>query len=72
MLITGDGCTPAILSTSFFDLRAALANLEFRNALANDIDTAASLDDLAIRVAVLQRADATYNFHRIDLKCLFG
>ncbi len=60
------------LAASFLDLRAALADLELRDTLANDVDSATTFDDLAIWVAVLQRADAAYNFHRIDLKCLFG
>ncbi len=60
----------AFLAAGLFDLRAALADLELRVALANHIDSAATLHDLAIGVAVLERANAADNFHRIGL--LFG
>ncbi len=57
----------ARLATSLFDLGTALADLEFRIAFANHIDSAAAFDHLAIGVAVLQGADTADNFHRIDL-----
>lgn len=60
------------LAASLLHLGAALADLELRVAFANDVNSAAAADDLAIGVAVLQRTDAADNFHRIDLKCLFG
>ena len=55
------------LSACFLDLGAALADFEFRIAFANDVNSAASLDDLAIGVAVLQCTDAANNFHRTRL-----
>ena len=58
------------LPASFFNFRAALADLETWIALADHVDAAASLDDLAIGMAVFQRADAADNFHRIDLYVL--
>ena len=57
----------ATLATCLFDLGSALAHFEFRIALTNHINSATSFDDLAIGMAVLQRANATDNFHRIDL-----
>jgi hypothetical protein len=55
------------LATSLFGLGVALADFELRIALADHVDPTASFDDLAIWVAVLQRANAANNFHRIDL-----
>ena len=55
------------LAAGLLDLGAALTDFEFRIALANDIDAATAFDDLAIRMAIFQSANATYNFHRIDL-----
>jgi len=55
------------LATGLFDLRTPLAHLELGVALANHVNAATPSDDLAIGVAVFQRADAADNFHRIDL-----
>ena len=59
------------LAARLFDLGPALANLEFRIALANHVDSATSLDDLAVGVPVLQGTNAADNFHRIDLNVCF-
>lgn len=56
-------CVRLGLATGFLDLRAALTNLEFRIALANDVHSTTPLDDLAVGVTVLQGADAADNFH---------
>ncbi len=56
-----------VLATCFLHFGTALADLELRIALANHVNSAAPSHDLAIGVAVFQRADATDNFHRIDL-----
>ena len=58
---------PSRLAAGLLDLGATLTDLKFRVALANDIDAAAAFYHLAIRMAVLQSANTTYNFHRIDL-----
>lgn len=55
------------LSACFLHFGTALADFELWIAFANHIDPPASLDDLAIRVAVLQSANTANNFHRIDL-----
>ena len=55
------------LAFAFTVLGSALAYLVAWIALANHVDSATSFDDLAIGMAVLQRANATDNFHRIDL-----
>ena len=55
------------LAAGLLDLRAALTDFEFWVALANDIKAAAAFHHLAIRMAVFQSANTTYNFHRIDL-----
>jgi hypothetical protein len=55
------------LAAGLLDLGATLTDLEFRIALANDVDASASFYNLAIRMAILQSANTTYNFHRIDL-----
>ena len=55
------------LAAGLLDLGPTLTDFEFRIALANDIDAAAAFHHLAIRMAVLQGANTTYNFHRIDL-----
>ncbi len=63
--------TDRSLAAGLFGLCSALADLEFRIALANHVNSATSLDDLAIGMAVLQRANAANYFHRIDLdRCL--
>ena len=51
------------LATSLFDFRAALADFEFWIAFADHVNAAAAFYNLAIRMAVLQRADAADNFH---------
>ena len=56
-----------LLAAGLFDLGTALAHLELWIALANHVDSATSFDDLAIGMAVFQRANAADNFHRIDL-----
>ena len=56
-----------VLPPLLFDLRAALADFEFRVALANHVHPPASLDDLAIGVSVLEGTDAADNFHRVVL-----
>lgn len=55
------------LAAGLLDLSTALTDFEFRIAFANDIDAAAAFDHLAIRMAIFQSANTTYNFHRIDL-----
>lgn len=55
------------LAAGLLDLGATLTDLEFWIALTNDVDAAASFYNLAIRMAILQSANTTYNFHRIDL-----
>ncbi len=60
-------CSKSRLAAGLLDLGATLTDFEFWIAFANDIDAAAAFDHLAIRMAVLQRANTTYNFHRIDL-----
>ena len=55
------------LAAGLLDLCATLTDFEFWVALANDIDAAAAFHHLAIRMAVFQSANTTYNFHRIDL-----
>ena len=55
------------LAACLFDLRSALADLELGIALTDHVDPATSLNDLAIGVAVFQRANAADNFHRIAL-----
>jgi hypothetical protein len=55
------------LAPSLLHLGTALADFELGVALANHVNTPTSFDDLAIWVAVFQRANATDNFHRIDL-----
>ena len=55
------------LAAGLLDLGPTLTDLEFWVALANDIDAAAAFHHLAIRMAVFQGANTTYNFHRIDL-----
>lgn len=60
-----------ILTPGLFDLSAPLADFESRIALTNHIDSTASLDDLAIGVAVFQRTNAADYFHRIDLEQCF-
>jgi len=62
---------PTLLSAGLFDLSSTLADFESWVALANHVDSASSLDDLAIGVAVLQRAYAANNFHRIALDRCF-
>ena len=63
--------TTADLAASLLDLCSALTDLELRVALANHVDSATSLDDLAIGVAVFQRTNAADYFHRIDLnRCI--
>ncbi len=59
------------LSAGLFDLGSALTDFEPRVALANHVDATSSFDDLAIGVAVLQRAYAANNFHRIALDQCF-
>ena len=51
------------LASGFLALSAALTDLELWIALANHVNTAASLDHLAIRVAGLQRSNATNDLH---------
>jgi len=51
------------LSTGFLGFCIALTDLELRIAFANHVNSAATTDNLAIRVAVLERTDAAYNFH---------
>ncbi len=59
------------LATGLFDLRTALTDFELWVALANHVNSATSLNDLTIGVAVFQCADAAYYFHRIDLnRCI--
>ncbi len=55
------------LAAGLLDLGPTLTDFESRVALANDIDAAAAFHHLAIRMAVFQSANTTYNFHRIDL-----
>jgi hypothetical protein len=55
------------LAAGLFDLGTTLTHLEPGIALANHVDSAPSFDDLAIGVAVFQRANTADNFHRIDL-----
>jgi len=55
------------LAAGLLDLGTTLTHLEPRIALADHVDSATSLDDLAIGMAVFQRTNATDNFHRIDL-----
>ena len=55
------------LAACLLGLGTALADLELWVALANHVDSAAALDHLAIRVAILQGADAADNFHQIEL-----
>ena len=57
----------ATLASCLLDLGSALTHFELGIALANHIDSATSFDDLAIGMAVFQRANAADNFHRIDL-----
>ena len=57
-----------VLQYGFVDARiVTLLLFEFWVALANDINAAAAFHHLAIRMAVFQSANTTYNFHRIDL-----
>ena len=55
------------LAAGLLDLGATLPDLEFWVAFANHIDSATSFNHLAIRMAIFQSANTTYNFHRIDL-----
>lgn len=55
------------LSTSFFNLRSALTDFELWVTLTNHVNSATSFYNLAVGVAVFQRADTADNFHRIDL-----
>ena len=73
-----DRCRPVVtlkgqvreLATCLFDFCPALADFEFRIALADHINPAPAFHDLAVRMPVFQGANATYNFHRIELERL--
>lgn len=51
------------LSAAFLAFGPALADLELRIALADDVDPAATANDLAIRVTVLEGPDGADDFH---------
>lgn len=55
------------LSTSFFNLSSALTDFELWVTLTNHVNSATSFYNLAVGVAVFQRAYTADNFHRIDL-----
>ena len=60
------------LSTLLLYFGTALADLELWVALADHVNTTATLYDLAIRVAVFEGSNATNYFHRIDLLIWIG
>lgn len=53
-----------VLAAGLLDLRATLANLELRIALADHVNATAAFNDLAIGVTVLQGTNAANHFHR--------
>ena len=56
------------LSTSLFDLSAALPDFELWIAFADYVNATPPLHNLAVGMAVLQGTDAADNFHRKRLK----
>ncbi len=52
------------LAAALLGLGAALTDLEFWIGFANHVDSATTANNLTIRVAILERPNATYNFHR--------
>ena len=55
------------LATAFLDFGTALADFEFRIALANHVNSASSTNDLAIGVPVFQGTNAADDLHDNDL-----
>jgi hypothetical protein len=54
---------PKPLAAGLLRLGVPLTYLELRVALANHVNPAPSSNDLAVRMTVLQRTNATYDFH---------